>query len=429
MTQIKPFKAAIYNPEKIKDLSRVVCPPYDIISPSRQTYYHERDPYNFIQILLGKDIPGEDKYRRAAALLRDWLKDGLFVRDETPAVYFYRQQYELRREKRVRVGFISLMRLENDKKSSIYAHENTHREPKEDRLKLLRQVKANLSPIFVVFQDKRRIISRLLKDSESKRAFIDVIDDEKTRHQLWRIDDAAFLSKITAAMQDEDIFIADGHHRYEVACRYRDELSEKLAHVTGDEDFNYVMTYFTSTDPLSLLILPIHRLVTLKPHINLDALRPNFMKYFHLEEIRDKVRFFFLMEKCGLTEHVLGVYHDKRYWLLRLKNVKILDKMMCDKPKAYRTLDVSIFNSIVLQEILGFSQQEMDTVTFSPQVDELIEQVDAQRSQAAFFLNPVKIQQIVSVALTGTRMPPKSTYFYPKVLSGLVINTFDEELR
>lgn len=426
MTKIEPFRAVIYNQEKIKNISRVVCPPYDVISAAKQEYYHELDPYNFIRILLAKDNSKDDKYERAGNYFRDWQKNQVLIQDRSPAIYFYSQQYNLKGEKKARFGFIALLYL-GDRNSGVYGHENTHLDAKEDRFKLMQQVKANLSPIFVVFSDKKRIISRIReKYIPNEKSFIDATDDEKTMHKIWRLDSPAALSNIKDSMFDENIFIADGHHRYEVACAYRDEMRKKLGAITGQENFNYILAYFTNLDPHGLTILPIHRLVKLDAGLDVQNFKLSLNnEYFDVEEVKEKTRFFFLLNKAGEREHIIGMYKDKKYWFLRLKNIKILDKIISDKPREYRQLDVSILNYIVLKKILKLDLDDKKIITFSPNVEELIEQVDQDNNRAAFFLNPVKIQQIMAVALNGEKMPPKSTYFYPKVLSGLVINKLE----
>ncbi len=426
MAKIEPFRAVIYNQGEIRNLSSVVCPPYDVISPSQQQCYHDLHPYNFIHILLGKNIPGEDRYRRSSCLLKDWQKDKILLPDRSPAIYFYSQQYSLKGEKRTRLGFIARLYLE-DKNPTIYTHEHTRLEPKEDRLKLLRAVKANLSPIFVIFPDKKRVINSIYqKYIPERKPFVDIVDTEKVAHKLWRLDSPDILDAIKAKMQEENIFIADGHHRYEVACAYRGEMNKKLGLPQPDAGFNYILAYFTNTDSSGLTILPIHRLVkfALKPDIN--KFISSMKDYFDVEEVKDKIKFFFLMEKGGRGEHLMGMYSDKKYRLLRLKNIKILDRMINDKPLEFRSLDVSILNYIVLKKILGIDLEDKDNLIFSPNTNELIEKVDSDDSYIAFFLNPVKVQQIISVALTGQNMPAKSTYFYPKVLSGLVINKHED---
>jgi len=429
MNKIKPFQAVVYNPQKITDFRQVVCPPYDVISASFQDKLHERSLYNFIHILLAKDSVIDDKYRRSGVIFRQWLKDSILIIDEKPAIYFYSQQYVIRGEKKTRLGFISLLRLGDENGSAVFGHENTHSAAKQDRFKLVKQVRANLSPIFIVFLDKKRIIQRIFqKNIPALDAFIEVTDDEKTVHKLWRINDPDLLKLIQSCMNSENMFIADGHHRYEVSCAYRDLMREKLGNkFTGSEDINYCLAYFTNTDPRGLSILPIHRLLKLDAKLNLDDFIAKAKEFFDVDFIKDKTRFFFLMEKAGNTEHLIGLYKEKKYFLLRLKNIKMLDKLIPDKPKEYRVLDAAIFNYLVLKNIMKFDLEDLPDIKYSPDAHEFIELVDADPLNIAFFLNPVKIQQIINVALSGNKMPPKSTYFYPKVLSGLVINKFDKE--
>lgn len=426
MTKILPFKGIIYNQEKIKDLSRVVCPPYDVISPAAQERYMEADPYNLIHVLLSKDVAKGNKYRSAGKDFRSWLKNKILIQEERPAIYFYSQQYNIQGEKKTRLGFISLLHLAENN-SGVFRHEHTRREPKEDRLRLLKQVKANLSPIFAIFLDNKRIIQRTYQQHiKDNKPFIDLVDDEKTVHKLWKIDSPQILEAIQKSVAAEDIFIADGHHRYEVACVYRDMRREKLAgRFTGEESFNFIMAYFTNTDPRGLTILSTHRLLKLGSSTDIKKLLLSIGEYFDVEEVKEKTKFFFLMEKGGRTENLLGMYKDRRYYLLRLKNIRILDKMIHDKPKSYRSLDVCILNSIIFDKILGLGPKEKENLRFSQQASEFIEEVDSDPLCIAFFLNSVKIQQIISVSKDAERMPPKSTYFYPKVLSGLVINKLD----
>lgn len=401
---------------------RLVCPPYDIISPSRQDYYHALDAHNFIHILLGKDILGDDKYKRASRIFREWLDEEILIQEKSPAIYFYSQEYKIKGEKRTRLGFIALLHLQ-DYNTSIFGHEHTRLESKTDRLRLLKATRANLSPIFVIFADKKRIIrTTYQKYIQNKDPFIDIKDDEKIVHKLWKINAPEILAEIEAKMKNENIFIADGHHRYEVALAYRQDLKKKLGAISGDEDFNYLLAYFSNSDSKGLSIFPIHRLVKLGQKIDWEIFLSQLKDYFDVQEIKDRVRFFFLMEKAGLSERLLGMYKDRRFWLLRLKNIKILDKLISEKSKEYRTLDVSIFNYIVLSKILGLELEDKEKITFSPNANELMEKVDSDPSYIAFFLNPVKIEQIMQVALSGQKLPAKSTYFYPKVLSGLVIN-------
>lgn len=429
MSQTRAFKAVVYNSQAISDFKDVVCPPYDVISPSGQDRLYERSMHNFIHILLAKDSSVDDKYRKAGEIFRGWLKDKVLIQDEQPAVYFYSQQYVIRGEKKTRLGFISLLRLGDEKGSAVFGHENTHNAAKLDRFKLIKQVKANLSPIFIVFLDKNRIIQRIFQGQlPNQKPFIEVMDEEKTVHKLWRLNDPDVLKLIESSMNSESMFIADGHHRYEVACAYRDLMREKMgAQFTGEEDFNFCLAYFTNTDYRGLSILPIHRLLKLDARLDLDDFMAKANEYFDIDRLKDRTRFFFLLEKAGCTEHLLGLYKDKKYFLLRLKNIKMLDKLIADKPKEYRVLDVAIFNYLVLKYILKLDLNNLPDIKYSPDPYELMDQADSDPLAAAFFLNPVKIQQVIDIAVSGNKMPPKSTYFYPKVLSGLVVNKFEKE--
>ncbi len=427
MIKIKPFKAVFYNPEKRKDLSRLVCPPYDIISPRQQDYYHNLNPYNFIHILLGKDAPGENKYIRSRVIFKKWLAEKILVQDNQPAIYFYSQQYNIRGETKTRLGFIGLLKL-GDSDAAVFGHEHTRRQAKEDRLKIIRSVKANLSPIFIVSRDNKRIIQRVYERYvKNTPVFMEAVDNEKTVHKIWRIDSCSVINIIETGMLKEDAFIADGHHRYEVSCAWRDEMKEKLGDkIPADSTFDYTLAYFTNSDRRSLSILPIHRLLSLDRELDFGEFILKLKVYFDVEEFKDKDRFFFLMAKAGVAEHLLGLYKDKRFWLLRLKNIKILNKLMADKPDAYRRLDVSILNHIVFKEVLGYDSVDKNSLVYSPDAQELIALADTQPEALVFFLNPVKLEQIIAVALKGDKMPAKSTYFYPKVLSGLVVNRHQE---
>lgn len=427
MTKVKPFKAIVYNQKKFPDISRLVCPPYDVISPEKQQFYHDLDRNNFIHILLGKDVPGEDKYRRAGGYFREWLKEGVFSEEENPAVYFYIQEFKVMGEKKTRKGFIALLHLGDDK-AAAFGHENTRREAKDDRLMLLRQVKANLSPIFAIFNDKKRLINHIYEHAVKERPpFFDITDDQGVNHKLWRVDSPQLLKDVEVKISAEDIFIADGHHRYEVAQAYRQELKDKGEAISEEDKRNYILAYFTNTDLRGLEIMPIHRLVKSNRGLSAEAVISGLKHNFEVEEVRDKTRFFFLLRKGGRNEHLIGMYKDKRFWLIRLKNIKILDREFTGRPKEYSNLDVSILNSLVLDKVMHVDPQDKESLSFSPHAEELILRVDEDSSRVAFFLNPVTVEQIISLALKGEKMPAKSTYFYPKVLSGLVMNKFNSE--
>ncbi|RKY31796.1 MAG: hypothetical protein DRP74_04100 [Candidatus Omnitrophota bacterium] len=429
MARIKPFKGIIYNQEKIKDLSSVVCPPYDVISPIQQEEYYKSSPYNFLHVLLSKQIKGRDKYRQAAETFKEWQKNKILIQDEKPAIYFCRQEYRIRGERKIRVGFIAKLYLE-DKQSKIFCHEHTRLEPKEDRYRLLKVTKANLSPIFTIFADKNRIVKSIYQQYiQKEEPFIEVIDRDKVLHQLWRIDSAEVIKKIQDNMQKIDIFIADGHHRYEVARAYRDEKKKrrKSRRLSENSDLNYLLSYFTNIESQGVTIMPVHRIVRLRNDQALIKMMARLTDYFTIERVKDRTQFFFLIEKAGRTEHILGLYYGGSYQLLRLKNIKILEKMIKDKSDASKSLDVTILNELILKNILGLNLEDKKHISFSPNAQEAMNEADNSDAPAVVFvLNPVRIQQLIDVSLNEERMPSKSTYFYPKVLSGLVVNKHEK---
>ncbi|MCM8770278.1 MAG: DUF1015 domain-containing protein [Candidatus Omnitrophica bacterium] len=425
MAKIKPFYAVTFNPQNISDLSTVVCPPYDVITSEEQEIYYKLSPYNLIRLILGKDTAEEDRYKSAARYFKEWLQQGILIQEKEPAIYFYNQIYQIKGERKNRLGFIALLKLDDDK-NVIFPHESTRFEPKEDRYRLLKSVKANLSPIFVVFSDTARIIQRSAERYlKNNKPFIDIVDREGVRHQVWRISDKDTVDKIVLPLQDKQMFIADGHHRYEVALTFRDKM-RKAGHLDPEADFNYIMAYFTNVEAKGLTILPIHRLVKYPRGFNFDDFRKELEKYFDLEEIKDKDKFFFLMQKAGERQNTLGMYKDNKFFLLRLKNLKVMDRILgLDRIKEYRNLDITIFNSLILKKMLGIDIEDKDKIYFSHKEEELIRQANDDKNSILFLFNPVKIEQLISVARQKECMPSKSTYFYPKVISGLVINKFN----
>jgi len=423
MAKIKPFRAIFYNPQKIKELSKVVCPPYDIIDPVQQEFYHNLSPYNFIHLILGKDIPGEDKYKKAAQYFKSWIDDGILIYDNDNYIYFYLQEFSLKGQKMRRLGFISLLGLDDN---SVFSHEHTKIEPKEDRLRLLEEVKANLSPIFVLFEDKQRIISRVYENYIiQKEPFMELTDYENITHKLWRIQDKRFLDLMVKSMRDRKIFIADGHHRYEVAVTYRNKMRE-IDSLNNNEErsYDYIMAYFTNVESKGLVILPVHRLVK-DVEVPEAILKEKLSNYFEIQPIKEKHDFFLYLQKSGFKQPTIGMYRKGVFFVLRLKTLSILDKILKDKPQLYRRLDISILNYIILKEILNIdpdNPENKERLNFATEIDKLIMEANTHKDSLVFILNPIKIEDVIAVGLKGYRLPPKSTYFYPKVISGLLIN-------
>lgn len=415
MTEIKPFQGIHYNPEKIASPSKVMCPPYDVISPAQQEGFHTRNEFNFIRLEYGKEKPGDNdaanKYTRAGELLQQWLQSGVLVQDENPAIYYYRQEYKVQGERHSRLGFIAAMKIQDAKDSKIFPHENTHAAAKEDRFKLWTAVGANLSPIFVCFSDRERKVEKIfITHLAVTKPLFDVTDDDGVKHLFWKLDDPKLVAQIVSSLANQSLFIADGHHRYEVACEIR---RQKLAHIakpTGLEPFNYVMTYFTNIDSKDLKIFPMHRIVTKLPG-QLSFLE----EFFRMDKIKSKAELMILLAKAGQNEHAFGLYTKDGYMLLRLKNKALIDKTIHEGSKDYRRLDATILKYFVFDK-LGVRSED---IIYTKDAVEVFSKVDDGLADAGFIMNPVKIAQLKAVALNGEKMPPKTTYFYPKVLSGL----------
>ena len=421
MIQIKPFKGIHYNLDKISDISQVVCPPYDVISPVDQAKYHSLNPYNYIRIVLGLAKNGDDRYNnrytRARKSFEEWLKKEILVEDTKPCIYFYRQEYFVRGQKYSRTGFIALMRLNDKDDSKIYPHENTQAKAKEDRLRLWRHLKINCSPIFVCFSDKEKKVEKIFNETVlAGKPFIDIHDSENVRHTLWRLEHSAQIEGIKEAVAPQQLFIADGHHRYEVALALRRSMLAKKKRISGQEPCNYVMTYFTNLDSRDLLILPIHRVIKKLKH------KLNFLEeYFRIDKISSKEDLQILLVKAGQNENAFGLYTADGIKLLRLKNKMLIDQHIRQGSKDFRSLDANIVKHFILDRV-GITHEE---IVYVKGLNEAFDMVDSEQAQAAFILNPVRIQQLKNVALNGERMPPKTTYFYPKALSGLTVYTLN----
>ena len=316
------------------------------------------------------------------------------------------------------------MRLEDFEKGSVLPHENTHAKPKQDRLNLLRSVKANLSPIFSLFDDKKEILKKISTYVSSSVPHIDVHDKEFTRHRLWSLTDKKMIKMVREAMKAQKVFIADGHHRYETAISFRNEMKKKIGHWTGRESFNYCLMYFTGLNDKGITILPTHRLM--RCHLRFEEALEKIKDSFHIKKIKTKKEMLKGMKRHVVHDHKFGVYTGKgRYYILTLKNEDILkDIDKVERSFNWERLDVSILHNLILPTIIPLQKDTEEIINYTEDVDKAIAYVDDKRYNMAFLLNPTMIQEVKDIALKGERMPHKSTFFYPKLLSGLVINKF-----
>lgn len=421
MTEIKPFSAVFYNQDKIHDLNAVMCPPYDVISEEQQKGYYKLSEKNFIRIMLAQqkaaDTEKDNRYTRAKETYQKWLAEGTLVQDDQPCVYFYRQEYKVLGTRRSRLGFISLMRIQDEKGAKVYPHEKTHAAAKEDRFKLWSSVNACLSSIFVCFSDREKRVEKIFTNQVSRTApFMDIVDQDGVRHIMWRLKDEALIASIVDTLRDQPVFIADGHHRYEVARQIRNARISRGGKKNGQEPYNYLMTYFTNMDSKDLQIFPMHRIVKKFPD-DFSLLD----EFFRVDRVKKPEELVLLAAKAGQNEHAFGLYMEKGMWLLRLKNKGLIDKMVKEGSKDYKHLDAAILKAFIFDQV-GIPSED---IQYTKDMSDIIRMVDSGEAKAGFVLNPVRIQQLKNIALNGEKMPPKTTYFYPKLLSGLTVYKLD----
>jgi uncharacterized protein (DUF1015 family) len=414
MPEIKPFRAVIYNKDRIKDLSRVVSPPYDVISDTLQDKLYRSSPHNIARLILGKikpsDSASDNRYTRAAHDFNDWRASGIMVRDPKDSLYVYSQSYRKDGKTVEQIGFLALFGLTG---SRILPHENTLAAPKKDRLELMRATSANLEPIFVLYDDKKHALTGLLKrDRKAAKPFID-ISYENVRHRMWRIDDAAKIKRTLSLASKKEMFIADGHHRFDVAKMFNEEAKTK--------DSGYMMIYFVEYDEKMLTVLPAHRIIKDTGALTESAMLKKLEPFFRIKKAAAlEAMMSAIEEKRNI--HAFGMYAGGRnFYVLELKDEKASDKAIADKPSRWKHLDVSILHLFLFQRVVGIRDDD-DNIEFVKDPARAVSAVKSGKFKSAFFLNPTKVAQVIQIARLGERMPRKATYFYPKPLSGLVIN-------
>lgn len=449
MAKVFPFRGIFYNKKRIKNLSKVMSPPYDVISIEERDRFYDLHHFNVIRLILGKEFPGDNetnnKYLRAEKFFDGWLRHGVFLHDPEPYIYIYEQKYSYAKKKYVRRGFIALLRLEDFDRGKVFPHEHTLPKPKSDRFELIRTSAANFDSVFSLYSDEKGKIEKSMKKYISRKPIIEVVDGDKIKHRLWRIDRKTTIKKIITEMSDKAVFIADGHHRYEAALKFRDEMKDKYQKFTAEESYNHIMMFFTPVQGKGLTILPIHRLIRNTPELDIGRFEDALSQYFDIEileftsrtESKFRKKLFGRMKAMGEKAHVFGMYAKgaNKYYLLTLKDEKIMDKIVTeDKPKEWKRLDVTIAHILIIEKILGIGKEKVESeehVSFVKSVDEAIDAVKEGENQLAIFLNPTKVKDVIAIASAKEKMPQKSTFFYPKLLTGLLMNKIylDEKIK
>ncbi|MCL0094657.1 DUF1015 domain-containing protein, partial [Dehalococcoidales bacterium] len=416
VAEIRPFRGVYYNQLLFSDLSPVICPPYDIITPQLQQELYHRSQYNFVRIEHPQELPQANKYTRAAATLEQWLKQGVLKVDEVPAIYLHDHYFTHQGKEYRRRGIIVTVRLGN--KMVIRPHEDTLAEPKADRLNLLRACQANTSPILALFEDRGQQVASVLAGQERNKPIISSSGGES--HNVWAITEPEAIDQLCHHLAHQPLYIADGHHRYQSALIYQRERKEKA--------FNFVLTELVDFSDPGLIILPPHRLIRGVSKSTLNGLMVKLKSFFEIEELPlslpniwqkvdeplpdDQVK----LVLFGLTADHLSV--------LKLSDFTTASQMMpYSHCQLYQRLDVCIIEHIILEKLLGLgSSQEEATLDYSYDRLDAVNRVLAGEYQLAFLLSPVKVEVVKAIADAGDRLPRKSTYFYPKAPAGLIFH-------
>lgn len=436
MAKVFPFKGILYNKKKLKKVNKLFTPPYDVISDEEQDEFYELHDFNYIRLILGKEFSSDNEYNnryiRSAAFLDGWLRHEILLQDAKPAFYAYEQRFSANGKKHSRVGFFGLLRLEDMGRGKVYPHEDTHSKAKVDRLEIMRATNANLESIFSFYSDEKKKITKVLKKFMKRKPTLEATDNDKVVHRLWRIDRKPSIAKIVKEMKDKAVFIADGHHRYEAALKFKNELKTKNTKFSEEEAYNHILMFFTPLEDKGLVVLPIHRVLKDLPYFDPVRFEKDLAQYFEVTPYKagkksaKRVRAKLLrdIKKKGVEKHAFGMYlGHHRYYLLVLKDESAIEELMPeDKPRAWKNLDTNVLHYTVFDRLLGIAQQTESKLVYVKAEEEAVRLVDEENGQVAFFLNATKIEEITAIASKLEKMPQKSTYFYPKLLSGLVLN-------
>ncbi len=439
MARIVPFRGILYDPEKVPDLKAVITPPHDVISVNEQQEFYERHPQNMIRLILGKVYPEDteyhNRYTRAAKFFHDWLDEGILRQDKEPALYVTEIDYGMDGKVRTRFGFIALVGLERFEKGIIRPHEKTFSATNVDRLKLLEASRANFSPIFSLFSDPENEVFRSLRRGiEGLRPDRDFEDLMGYQHRVWRVIDHEIQREIGQMLTDRSLYIADGHHRYETALEYRNRIMSQQPSVGPDDPCNFVMMYLTSMHDPGLAIHAAHRVLCNVDRAPMENFIHKASAYFDIETLdfdslnRKQIEKAFLSKvRAGGNGIVIGatLRDAKGFYVLRVKEGVVDHLFGQEIPGPLRRLDVTAVTKLVLQEILGLNGAALDDercILYTSRADKALDAIHSGKCAIALILNPTRLEQVQAVSDAGLIMPRKSTYFYPKVMTGLVIN-------
>jgi len=423
LVDIRPFRAIRYT-EKAGDPANLISQPYDKISAALQKEYYGKSDYNYCRLILPME---NNKYEAAQQRIQKWLSQGILFKDEEPAVFVSRQEFRLSGRTCIRTGLIAALRLYAYDEDTVFPHEVTYKQPKTDRLNMLRAVQKNLEPVFLIYSDPEKITVDFFAEVMKKtKPAIEVEDSFGVKNAIWRVTDPEKLQFVHKTMEEKRLVITDGHHRYESALTYRNEMREKKG-LTGDSAFNFHMCYMVPFQEEGLVVLPTHRLLT-ESELTSEALSA-LKQFFTVSEVTPTIEALNGFLKSHEKEHAFCIYNGSKAYGLLLKyetNASELVNAVC--PKETCLVDVMILRDLVFKHVLKVGELKMDEhILYAESTRSALEKVDSGQAKMAFLVNPVDPETVWQIAQKNWKLPEKSTDFYPKPVSGLTMMDISPE--
>ena len=449
INDVRPFRALHYDPAVVKDIGQCLSQPYDVISPEQQDAYYHQHPYNVIRLILNK-VQGDDdeqgnRYTRARDLLAQWRKEGILRATRRPSFWVYEQEFDLPGIGRKKVkGFIGSVRLRDYAERRILPHEKVLKGPLEDRIRLTESTGTQFEYIWSLYQDKAYVIDNILDEQEREEPIIDFVEQPiGVRHRMWRLTDPAKCEIIRRTMGRLKLYIADGHHRYQTMLTIRERMRARFPDAGPDAPWESIMMFLVNSEHEGLTILPTHRMLHNIQVESLYQLGVAILEHFHVKKYvfrdgnEEEARRKWLRDLGDVEpgEHKFGAYivNTNGYYLLTLRDEEAYEELVqLDNSSEWKLLDVNILNTLILEQILGITEEQLSlstSIAYTKDVDEALARVRSGEMQVALVLNPTDLGDVITIAENDEKMPRKSTHFYPKPVSGLVFYPMDREFH
>ena len=434
MPEIQAFRAIRYDLGHVGSLSDVVAPPYDVISPTMQGEFYKQHPCNIVRLILNRQEPGDDdesnnRYTRAARFLRNWQSEGVLFTEADPAIYVYHQEFTEAGTTYTRRGFMSRLRLSRFGEGQVFPHEETMPGPKMDRLMLMHTCKANLSQIFSIYPDRENEVQNLLENAMAGQTPIEATDHLGVVHRMWPVTDIAVIAAVQSAIGSRPIFVADGHHRYETACEYRDHVYQS-GFLGPDHPANFVLTMFVAMEDPGMIVLPTHRLFSGMPSLTSDELAAKLGDCFTCRVAGEGPELAAEIWEDVATlddQGTVGLFTrgDGRWTIASITDAgrRRMAEVATDHSEAWQGVGVSILQRLIVTDLLGCT--DLPIPSYVHPIEDVIAGCRSGEYSLAAIVMPATLEHVREISLGGERMPPKATYFYPKLLSGLLINPLE----